>query len=333
MRPRTGYVEMKTTGLLPLRPQGGLSANEKMFRRRLANAPVSFGVFELTMGQDPIVAPDRFLDLVANAGYSGVDLGPVGYLGNAVELSARLRAHGLGLAGGWIPMTLSNGVVFEEERAGLDQVLDLFEAGAGNDQEFWPKPTLADAGSPALRSHLGWQEGSRGLDGAAWAALVSRAQEAASRVRERGFQPTFHHHLGTYVQSPEQIDRFLRDTDIDLCLDTGHLLAAAGDPVKVFRQWGERINHLHLKDCRLDEVERILARHGPLQDVWSDRVFCALGAGSLDVDTFLRTVRTSSYSGWLVIEQDMIPETEDRPESIAAEQKANLDCLRRYGFL
>ncbi|MHB8220289.1 MAG: sugar phosphate isomerase/epimerase family protein [Acidimicrobiales bacterium] len=325
-------MDIRTTGLLPSSPGGGPSTGTKQIRRRLANAPVSFGVFELTVGQDPIVDPDRFLDLVAHAGYTGVDLGPVGYLGNALELSARLRTHGLGLAGGWMSMTLSDKDTFEKELTELDQVLDLFEAGAGDDQEFWPKPTLADAGSPALRSHLGRQAGSRSLDGTAWAGLVSRAQLAAARVRERGFQPTFHHHLGTYVESPEQIDRFLYDTDIDLCLDTGHLLAAAGDPVEVFKQWGQRINHLHVKDCRRAEAERILAGNGSVEDIWSDRVFCALGAGSLDVDTFLRTVRTSSYSGWLVIEQDIIPGADDRLESIAAEQKANLDCLRRYGL-
>ncbi|MDA8358111.1 MAG: sugar phosphate isomerase/epimerase [Actinomycetota bacterium] len=293
---------------------------------------MSFGVFELTASQPPLVLPDRLLDLVVEAGYEGIDLGPVGYLGDAAALGQRLESRGIGLAGGWMAMTMSDEGLFDEEMAALDQVLDLFDAAPASEPAFRPKPTLADAGSPQSRDHLGGRTSNCALDAPAWSALVSRLERAAERVRRRGFEPTFHHHLGTYVETPDEIERLLEDTDIGLCLDTGHLLAAGGDPVELFGRWEGRINHLHLKDCHRAVVARVVASDGPVRAIWSDRAFCALGSGDLDVEGLLGAIRSSSYSGWLVIEQDVIPGPTDRPETIADEQRANLECLRRHGL-
>lgn len=236
-------------------------------RWRVASAPVSFGVFELTADQRPLVSPDQLLDLVVGAGYEGIDLGPVGYLGDAASLKSRLEARGLGLAGGWMPLALSDGALFEQQLALLDGVLDLFEAASGPDDAFRPKPTLADAGSPESWDHLGNRARSHTLAPSAWAELVTRIKMVAGQVRRRGFEPTFHHHLGTYVETPDEIERFLGDTDVGLCLDTGHLLAAGGDPVELFGRWGERINHLHVKDCHRAVVEQVVARDGPVRAV------------------------------------------------------------------
>jgi len=299
---------------------------------RAANAPVSFGVFELTVDREPLVGPDRLLDLVAGTGYTGVDLGPVGYLGDARTLPARLGAHGLGLAGGWVAFTFTDEASFRRELADFEGVLDLFEVAAGDDPVFRPKPTLADGGSPDRRGHLGRRPSGRGLGGDRWPGFLARLGEAAERVRARGLEPTFHHHMGTYVESPEEIDRLLEGSDIGLCLDAGHLLAAGGDPVEALHRWRGRINHLHVKDCHRDVVERIVAEDGPVDEIWARRAFCALGAGDLELDAFLGTVAASSYAGWMVVEQDLIPLPGDRPESIAAEQAANLEWLRRYGL-
>lgn len=299
---------------------------------RVANAPVSFGVFELTVDREPLVGPDRFLDLVASIGYAGVDLGPVGYLGGARELPARLGERGLGLAGGWVAFTFSDEARFRRELADLDGVLDLFEAAAGDDPLFRPKPTLADAGSPDRRGHLGRPSAERGLGEDRWPGFLARIGEVADRVRSRGLEPTFHHHMGTYVESSEEIDRLLEGSDIGLCLDAGHLLAAGGDPVDALGRWHGRINHLHVKDCHLDVVEQIVAEDGPVDEIWTRRAFCALGTGDLDLDAFLGTVAASSCAGWVVVEQDVVPLPGDRPEPIAEEQAANLEWLHRYGL-
>jgi Xylose isomerase-like TIM barrel len=78
-------------------------------------------------------------------------------------------------------------------------------------------------------------------------------------ARSRGFEPTFHHHTGTYVEAPWEIERLLELTDIGLLLDTGHLAVGGGDPAQALRDWGERIDHVHVKDVRGDVLEGVIA--------------------------------------------------------------------------
>ena len=160
---------------------------------RVANAPVSYGAFELTVGVLPNVpGPDEVLDAIAAAGYDGTELGPRGYLGSGRELRKRLSRRGLALAGAFVELRFGDGDLTE-----LEATLDLL---AGLDA----RPVLCDKGP---------------RDGAVDLDAVSRAVELA---RARGFDPTFHHHMGTRVQSPAEIERLLDGTDVGLLLDTGH---------------------------------------------------------------------------------------------------------------
>src|SRR5712691_8987195 len=95
----------------------------------IANAPVSFGAFELTVGIDPNV-PDAstVLDEVAQGGYAGIDLGPVGYLGRGAALAEALRSRGLSLSGGFFELPFSDGAAMPVAVRGLTELLDAFDA-------------------------------------------------------------------------------------------------------------------------------------------------------------------------------------------------------------
>ncbi|MGI9111568.1 MAG: hypothetical protein ACR2GT_05155 [Gaiellaceae bacterium] len=167
---------------------------------RVANAPVSYGAFELTVGVRPNVpGPDEVLDAIAAAGYKGTELGSLGYFGDAGALRERLESRGLALAGAFVELRFGAG----QDHALLDATLDVLE-GLG------AKPVLADAGP---------RDGDVHWDG------VERAAEIA---RARGLEPTFHHHMGTRVQTPAEIEQLLERTSVGLLLDTGHLSAAGG---------------------------------------------------------------------------------------------------------
>lgn len=301
----------------------------------VANAPVSFGVFELSEGEAGLPRADELAAAIAGGGYSGIDLGPVGYLGRGVELRERLIQHGLALAGGFVPMRFAHADPFAEDLAFLDEALDVFEAATRADPALpFPKPTLADAGSAARRANPG-----RGqdipelrLDDDEWKAFVERVDRAAARVRERGFEPTFHHHACSYVESPDEIDRLLELSDVDLCLDTGHLLIGGGDPLDAWARWGTRINHLHLKDCRRAVVAEIVVQRAGMREVWSRGTFCALGDGDLDVPAVLGAVSRSGFAGWLVVEQDTLPDPGTELAAVAREQRANRQLLRDHGW-
>jgi inosose dehydratase len=239
---------------------------------RVANAPVSYGAFELTVGVLPNVpGPEQVLDAIADAGYEGTELGPAGYLGRGAELRARLASRGLALVAGFVELRFGDG-----DYSALEATLDLLDG-------YDAKPVLSDRGP---------RDGGVDLDGVRAAVELSRL---------RGFQPVFHHHMGTRVQTPSEIERLLAETDVGLLLDTGHLTAAGGDPVAGLGAWRDRVEHVHLKDVRLD----LLRTARGWDETWRAGVFCELGAGDVDLRGFLAGL--DGYSGWLVVEQDWVP--------------------------
>jgi inosose dehydratase len=252
---------------------------------RIGNAPVSFGAWNLEASRSASVPPpERVLSELAAARYEGIELGPLGWLD-----PPRVAAHGLELTGAYVAIPFgADGL----ER--LDATLDVFDAVAPS-----ARPILADTGDRA-----------EPLDH----ADVARA---ADHARRRGYAPTFHHHMGTRVETRAQIEGLLDRVDIPLLLDTGHLLAAGVDPVSALRDWRDRIDYVHIKDVDLQRL-----RGAPdWATAWRRNVFCELGTGDLDVRGFLGEL--DGYDGWLVVEQDWVPQPRDDPEEQIAAQVRN----------
>jgi inosose dehydratase len=240
---------------------------------RVANAPVSYGAFERTVGFLPNVpAAETVLDAIAAAGYEGTELGPLGYLGAGSVLRKRLQDRGLELVGAFVEIRFG-----EEDLDELERTLDA----------------IVGLGAKAVLCDKGPRDGDVELGGVAAAAALAR---------ERGFEPTFHPHLGTRVQSPAEIDRLLAGSDVPLLLDTGHLTAAGGDAVEGLKRWRGRINHVHLKDVR-------------------EGVFCELGAGEVDLRGFLAEL--DGHTGWLVVEHDWVPRPGEDPAAQIEAQVRN----------
>jgi inosose dehydratase len=301
----------------------------------VANAPISYGAFELTVGIDKNV-PDgeQVLDEVRDAGYSGIDLGPVGYLGDGPTLARRLEARGLGLAGAYLEFPFPDDERLTKVLPELDAMLATFDAVFGKVPGPAPRPTIADAGSEARRASPARAHADRsvGYSPTQWAAFGEGLRRVVERCRERGYEPTFHHETGTYVEAPWEIEMVLGLSDVGLCLDTGHLFISGGDPVAALRKWGTRVNHVHVKDARRDVMNRIVAEGKPTESIWSDEAFCRLGDGDADVEGVLRELRHLDFDGWLVVEQDIMPKTEERFANAAGDQRANRRYLSERGF-
>jgi inosose dehydratase len=281
-----------------------------------ANAPLSYGAFEVTVGHGFLVpAAEDVLLAMSGAGYTGTELGPPGYLGEGEVLRARLEAAGLELVGGFVPVAFSKP---EVDLTALHRTLDLFEAaGAGS-----ARPVLADMGSPQRRQHPGRaaRDPALAADDAAWRRLLEGVQRACNEARGRGFDPTFHPHGGSYVEAPAEIERLLENTDVGLLLDTGHLVLGGGKPFEVLRSWRERVNHVHVKDVRLD----LLAQGGDMLATWRRGTFCELGQGGLELEGFIGELVDGGYDGWVVIEQDRVLMREEDFEAAAQAQQRNL---------
>ncbi|GAA3119825.1 sugar phosphate isomerase/epimerase family protein [Streptosporangium carneum] len=289
---------------------------------KVANAPVNFGI-NRAHGAPP--SPDLLLDALAEVGYEGVDSGPIGYLGTGSGLLDRLARTGMGLAGGQVDLRYDDEDAFAAGLAGLYTALAVFASVPVADGRFAPRLTLACPPHPGRFA----RGVAPGLPGEAWAEFAARVQEAADRCRDRGIEPVFHHHLGTLVETPEEVERLLDLTDVSLCLDTGHLWLAGGDPVTALRHWGDRIRQVHLKDASRRARDRERAAGGDLAAVIAGDAFPALGAGEVDLPGVLRELR--GYEGWLVVEQDAPGPGQDVGR-VLADQRANRIWLRAHGL-
>jgi inosose dehydratase len=299
---------------------------------RVANAPCSYGAFEITVGVLPDV-PDaeHVLAAIAAAGYEGTELGPPGYLGEAQVLRERFEHNGLALVGGYIPVRFSEPEHWDDDLAAMSATLDLFAAANGSEA----KPVLADAGSVERIRFPGRAASDRsiGLDDAGWGRLAEGVGRAAELARDRGFEPTFHHHTATFVEAPWEIERVLELTDVGLLLDTGHLALGGGDPTQALRDWGPRINHVHIKDVRNEVLAGVVADHADMPEAWRRGVFCELGTGDVDLDAFFAELARSGYSGWLVVEQDMVPQSAAGAAEAEAAQARNRRWLSQHAGL
>jgi inosose dehydratase len=295
----------------------------------VANAPLSYGAFEITVGSEfPVPDPVQVLAAIGSAGYAGTDLGPPGYLGEGQVLHERLHENGLALVGGFVPIGFSVAEEWEPGVAGLRRTLDLFDAAEATGA----RPVLCDAGGPERLANpgRGGEDPSLRLDDRRWRLLLDNVERAAELSRERGYEPMFHHHTATYVEGLPEIERFLEGTDVALLLDSAHLTLAGGDPITAWRDWRDRIETIHLKDIRMSILEGVRADRVGMLEAWQRGVFCALGEGDVDLDGFCKELADGSYDGWVVIEQDRVLANADELTAAIREQAANREWIRSH---
>jgi inosose dehydratase len=287
---------------------------------RIANAPTSWGVEDPEDGANP--SWDRLLTDLAAAGYAGTELGPLGYLPTDPQrLRRELANRGLALVGGYVFEPL-------DTRAGVAAALDvgrrtcelLAAAGAAHlviIQGFTPERERA-AGRPGAAPSLG---------DADWATLVDGVEQLARLAADHGLVAVFHPHAGTHVEFADEIDRLVADTDVPLCIDSGHCAYAGIDPVELIERLGDRVAYLHLKDVDRDRLRGALALELSFEEAVGERVFCPLGEGVVDFAA-LATV-LGDFEGWATVEQDRLPTDSTTPAEHAA---ASLAHLRAAGL-
>jgi len=255
---------------------------------KLAAAPITWGVCEVP-GWGRVLPPSTVLAEMAGLGLTATELGPPGYLPtSAAELRDTLAEHDLGLVGGFFATALHLGSTVDDVAA----VVDL----------------LAEAGGEVLvlaaaTGQDGYDERTALTDGA-WAALVETAGRVADRAAAAGLRTVLHPHVGTHVETRAEVERFLHDSDLPLCVDTGHLLIGGTDPVDLVRRHPHRVGHVHLKDVRQDLAEQVRQGAITYTEAVAQGIYTPLGAGDVDLDTLLKLLRDNDYDGWYVLEQD-----------------------------
>jgi len=182
-----------------------------------------------------------------------------------------------------------------------------------------PNPQASLRWTAALGKKYVWTA-VQGKDFDTFCRQVNGQAEACARW---GVRLGLHNHMGTLVETREQLDEFMaRCPDCSLILDTAHLAGAGGDPVAAAERYADRVVSLHLKDWLLTDADVGLDR-------WTQRGrFCELGAGNVGLDNVavLRTLVDAGYDGWVLVEQDT--HLQDPFEDLAASR----EYLRQGGF-
>jgi inosose dehydratase len=270
---------------------------------QVASAPVSWGVMEVE-GFDGQKSYGEVLDEMVQAGYTGTELGPYGFLPtDPKQLKRELATRGLSLLGAFVPLPLAH---VEQHEAAVLSAMEvarlLAQAGA-------PYMVLADAMDAARMAVAGSVDEDRdGMGAQAWEAAARLLTSLARAASALGLSPVFHHHCGTFIETPAEVDRLLAMTDpelLGLCLDTGHYFYGGGDPVECARVYGKRIRHLHLKDVQPSVLETVRRKRIPYLDAIRASVFCELGEGGVDLTGVIHQLNAAGFNGWAVFEQDV----------------------------
>ena len=300
----------------------GSYAGEALERSsRLASAPVTWGVWEQTTDRDDLVPAGLLIETVAGLSYPGIELGPPGYFDPPALADA-----GLELVGGFAPLHLVDEDAFRDDLAvWLDPIVDaLLATGARGPVVLADAETderLAGAGRPTEQARTA-------LRPDMFKRAMERLDRAAGRCRARGVDVVFHHHVATYIETPEEIAALLEATDIGICFDTGHAAVGGGDPLEVARMCGDRIAHLHLKDVDPALLARVAGGEVALEEAWGNGIFCPFGEGLVDFRAVLALPALQAFDGWIVLEQDRVAVRTGDLEAVRHVEEANLRVVR-----
>jgi len=293
---------------------------------RLANAPCSWGVDFADRPENP--AWTKVLDEAAAAGFSAIDLGPVGYFPtDPSQLKDELAKRNLVLSAGGLfdPLT--------DPRA-FDRVVDktrrtcaiLKDLGA-------PRLVIIDCVSDERGKYAGRSGDAPRLSADEWKAMMGRIVELAKIAgNDYGVKSYLHAHAGCYVEYEDELDRAMSDLPDDLvglCVDTGHSAYAGIDPIGLIRRYGSRIGHMHLKNIDRQVHAACIADGTGFFDAIARGIFCPLGKGVVDFVAVRDALAAIDYRGMAVVEQDVDPTGDASPLSNARE---SFDYLASIGM-
>lgn len=244
----------------------------------------------------------RCLDEMKIAGYEGCEIGPWGYMpnDNPQVLKNAMDARGLTLVGA----TEGGNFLDEESVQGMlkdiDNIAALLKAfpSAKYIVLLPPMYTNLETGVLEMNPELTDEE---------WATYCKNVQRCADHCAELGYEGLFHPHVDSHVQTEAQIERFLNDTTVNLCFDTGHHVYGGGEPISFYKKWVKRIPYIHFKDCDLAVKAKMDENKWSFAKAVTEDIMVEPGKGSIDFKELHKALEETGYDGWCVVEQDLFP--------------------------
>jgi len=284
---------------------------------RVAGAPISWGICEVpNWGQ--MLPARRVLREMAALGIAATELGPPGFLpGEAEELRATLDSYGLRLVAAFVPLVMHDPDLVEETLVTARRAAQLLRAAGA--EVFVSAAIVDEAWSPRRR-----------LEPPEWRQLYETLRRLDEVAGDERLQHVLHPHLGTLVETRDDVQHVFAESDVRWCLDTGHITLGGTDPLDFARTAAGRIGHVHLKDVDLDVAARLRSGQLDLVPAVQQGLFRPLGRGDVPIEQVVTALETGGYHGWYVLEQDTAITTDVPPEGTGpmTDVRTSIEFLR-----
>ncbi|AZV77324.1 myo-inositol catabolism protein [Parasedimentitalea marina] len=293
---------------------------------KIGNAPCSWGVEFADDARNP--SWQTVLSDCAKAGYTGIELGPVGFMPeDPVQLGDALARHDLELIGG---------VVFRpfHDPDAWDDVLDATHRTARALRAHGAQHlVLIDSISPRRAPTAGRASEAEQMDKAEWTAYRDRIAETARiGTEEYGLTVGIHAHAAGFMDFEPELERLLDEVDetiLKICFDTGHHSYAGFDPVAFMTRHLDRISYMHFKDIDPRVKADVIANRTGFYDACGQGIFCNLGDGDVDFPRVRQVLQDAGFAGWCTVEQDCDPTLDPDP---IGDARKNREYLESIGF-
>ena len=250
------------------------------------------------------ISLEQCLDETARIGFDGIEKGHK-FPQDPAGLKGVLEPRGLRYISGWHSLNLLTSSL-DEEKAAMQPALDLLKAMGS-------KVIIVCETSNAIHGDDDKPLAERPiLDAARWAEFGKGVEALAEFAAGQGIALVYHHHMGTIVESEDEIDLLMQHTGphAKLLLDTGHCLFGGGNPEAVARKYMDRVGHIHAKNIRPVIVDQVRAEKLSFLEGVRRGVFTVPGdpEGGVDFVPVLKIAAEHGYAGWLVIEAEQDPD-------------------------
>jgi inosose dehydratase len=250
------------------------------------------------------ISLETCLQQAQSIGFEGMELGHK-FPRNAIELKAALAPYNMACVGGWHSLSLLEREAEEE-----------FEAARSHRELLKAMGTCVFIVAETSNAIHGLQDVPLSkrphLQGADWQQFGARMTRLADLLKQEGLQLAYHHHMGTVVESAQDIDAFMATTgpSVHLLLDTGHATWGGDNPVRLATRYHDRISHIHTKDVRPDVMAQARAEDWSFLDAVLGKgaalgIYTVPGDGMVDYVRFFEAL--APYSGWVIVEAEQDP--------------------------
>jgi inosose dehydratase len=253
-------------------------------------------------GDTPV---ESVLDDIREIGFAGVELGGK-FPRDPRALRELLERYGLDLIGGWY----SSNLLVRDAEAEIEAMRSHLQLLQALGSKVF---VIADTSNAIHGDRNRPLADSPALGDEQWKMFGERLTKVADFVRSEGLRLAYHHHLGTVVETADELDRFLAETgpDVGLTLDTGHAALGGIDALSIIQNRPERVAHVHCKDVRRPIFDALMNQRRSFLEGVLEGIFTVPGDGDLDFQPVFEALSAVGYSGWVVVEAEQDPAIAD----------------------